>query len=141
MESLELEETEKLTELWEQRLGDFKQNAAESRRAMEDRHVREHQELRQRIYAPLEKPKWSAHLLNLRKIQVAVAQQQDYGRAHMIQQQGNMLQAQEMRVMELEAMSRHKVGCPGNNSRKGCDYAAQQQRQRASRRLPSTNSL
>ena len=98
-----------MTESWDRRMEDYEARCLASEATLKEKHEVEQEALRRRIFGPLEKPKWSTHLLNLRKIQEAVAKQQDYDRAAKIQRQADKLQAQEMRVLEIEALERHEV--------------------------------
>jgi len=109
VEALELREMQELSGRWRAAMDKFEEAATLRAAAMAERHKDEHARLHRRIFGPLESPKWSTHLLNLRKMQEAMAALNDYERAHDIQQKAHMLQAQEMRVLEVEAMSRHEV--------------------------------
>jgi len=107
VEMVQLEEVKKLTAEWERRMQEYEAAVARSQAAMAARHAQEHEALRQRIYKPLEKPKWSTHLLNLQAMHTNSAAAQDYDRAIEVQKQAGILQAQEKVVMEADAAARH----------------------------------
>jgi hypothetical protein len=106
---VQLGELKKLTVEWEGRMAEYEDAVRRSEAAMAARHTQQHKELHQRIFGPLEKPKWSTHLLNMRAIHLASAAAQDYERAIEVQVKAEVLQEQEREVMEQEAASRFEV--------------------------------
>ena len=83
-----MSEFNEFNEFWDKKMAEFNEQAA----AIEEQMMIRHQEEMRKFLEELEmsiptKPRDSAEILNLRKIQQTLAKQKDYIEAHKIQQQ------------------------------------------------------
>jgi len=97
LEQEHLQEFAQFNEFWDSKMAEFNDQA----RAIEEQMIQRHHEEMGQFLEELEmsittKPKDSAEILNLRKIQQTLAKQKDYIEAHKIQQQCMKLERQEV---------------------------------------------
>jgi hypothetical protein len=100
-ENIELEETHILefnnfNQEWDKRMNEFQVHSSQLIKALEDKHISEHENYRKEVEdnTPI-KFRPSPELLNLRKIQVSLAKQKEYKEAHQVQVRAQKLEKQE----------------------------------------------
>lgn len=97
-ENIELEETHimefnNFNQEWDKRMNEFQVHSSQLIKALEEKHISEHEEYRNSLEEKLPiKFKPSPELLNLRKIQVNLAKQKDYKEAHQVQVRAQKLE-------------------------------------------------
>lgn len=100
-ENIELEETHILefnnfNQEWDKRMNEFQMHSAQLVKALEEKHIAQHEEYRGSLEGKLpDKFKPSPELLNLRRIQVNLAKQKEYSEAHQVQVRAQKLEKQE----------------------------------------------
>lgn len=100
-ENIELEETHimefnNFNQEWDKRMNEFEVHSAQLVKALEEKHIAEHEEYRNSLEEKLPiKFKPSPELLNLRKIQVSLAKQKEYKEAHQVQVRAQKLEKYE----------------------------------------------
>lgn len=110
-ENIELEETHimefnNFNQEWDKRMNEFQVHSSQLIKALEEKHISEHEEYRNsmEVRLPL-KFKPSPELLNLRKIQLSLAKQKEYKEAHDVQVRAQKLEKIETdRYMEDRAI-------------------------------------
>ena len=86
VEQAHLMEYQEFNKNWDETLGQIEQNDNMAQKNLEDKHIRELEENRQRLDETLPLNfKHSAELLNLQKIQQNLAKQKEYAEAHQVQ--------------------------------------------------------
>ena len=97
-ENIELEETHimefnNFNQEWDKRMNEFQIHSSQLIKALEDKHISEHEEYRNSLEQKLPiKFKPSPELLNLRKIQLSLAKQKEYKEAHQVQVRAQKLE-------------------------------------------------
>lgn len=100
-ENIELEETHimefnNFNQDWDKRMNEFQVHSSQLIKALEDKHISEHEDFRNRLEETLPiKFKPSPELLNLRKIQISLAKQKEYKEAHQVQTRAQKTEKQE----------------------------------------------
>ena len=97
-ENIELEETHILefnnfNQEWDKRMNEFQVHSSQLIKALEDKHMAQHEEYRSQLDEKLSTAfKPSPELLNLRRIQVNLAKQKEYKEAHDVQVRAQKLE-------------------------------------------------
>lgn len=87
LEEAHMMETQRFNQIWRERIEEYQYNTNLSLRAMEERHRKENEELKQStLSAPKRNYKFSKDVLHLRKLQEYYAKQQDYDQAEIMQE-------------------------------------------------------
>ena len=110
-ENIELEETHimefnNFNQEWDKRMNEFQVHSSQLIKALEEKHIAQHEEYRNKIEEKVpNKFKPSPELLNLRRIQVNLANQKEYSEAHQVQVRAQKLEKKEHeRYMEERAI-------------------------------------
>ena len=91
---------------WDETLAQIEQNDNMAQKNLEEKHIRELEDNRQRLEETLPMNfKYSAELLNLQKIQQQLAKQKEYAEAHQVQVKAQQLEQEER---EKYMQQRHK---------------------------------
>ena len=108
-ENIELEETHILefnnfNQEWDKRMNEFQMHSSQLIKALEDKHIAQHEDYRAQLEEKLPnifKP--SPELLNLRRVQLNLAKQKEYKEAHEVQ-----VRAQKLEKVETDKFSQDR---------------------------------
>eukprot|EP01017_Pseudomicrothorax_dubius_P038211 TRINITY_DN5696_c0_g1_i3.p1 TRINITY_DN5696_c0_g1~~TRINITY_DN5696_c0_g1_i3.p1 ORF type:complete len:257 (-),score=97.21 TRINITY_DN5696_c0_g1_i3:129-899(-) len=102
IEEAHLAEFNQFNDFWDKKMQEFNEEAAKAEHEMTSRHQEELAKFEEELNNSLAtKPKDSAELLNLRKIEENMARQKDYIEAHKVQQKCLMLEQEELEKWSL----------------------------------------
>lgn len=82
--------------IWDKKMAEYEQHAADLVEAMKERHAAELRDFQGALLQRQARPKFSRELLNLRRIQEHLARQKDYTEAHKIKLKCDALEAWEL---------------------------------------------
>lgn len=96
VEEAHMLEFQQFNMVWDKKMMAYEENAEKLIASMKERHAAELKAFQQRLISKTSAPKFSKELLNLRKIQEALAKQKDYVEAAKIKKKADELEAWEL---------------------------------------------
>jgi len=97
VEEAHMKELQEFNEIWDRKVAEFENHAANLQSTLASRHKQEHAQYLEKLRREVEPrtPRWSRDLLNLRKIQETLAKQKKYAEAGKTKTQADHLEAKE----------------------------------------------
>ncbi|KAL3802840.1 hypothetical protein HJC23_007617 [Cyclotella cryptica] len=96
LEEAHMLEFQQFNSLWNKKSRDYEDQCENQITKMKDRHLEELKEFQQKLLEKQQKPKFSAVLLNYRKIEERLARSKNYGEAHKVKAKADQTEAIEI---------------------------------------------
>ena len=137
VEEAHMLEFQQFNVIWDKKMADFEERAAELVEAMREKHVAELRDFQGNLLKKQTRPKFSRELLDLRKIQEHLARSKDYAEAHKIKLKSDALEAWELErwrdqkqthLFQREAKFKHQKHQELTALKKRCTTGREEQR-------------